>query len=130
MSEQRPPLSAVAERPAGDRLETWGEIAAYLGKEIRTVQRWEKSMGLPVRRLAAGADKQSRVFALKSELDAWWREHEVLRNAQEISEESSASNTSVVAERPQPGPFAFVRLRPVQYVLVVLITILLTVTGV
>src|SRR6266481_3654034 len=36
------------------RLESWGEIAAYLRREIRTVQRWERYQGLPVRRLQIG----------------------------------------------------------------------------
>jgi hypothetical protein len=33
------------------RLTNWKEIAQYLDKGIRTVQRWEQQMGLPVRRL-------------------------------------------------------------------------------
>lgn len=101
MADDRPPDSAVTDRPASDRLETWGEIAAYLGREIRTVQRWEKAMGLPVRRLGAGPDKLSRVFALKHELDVWWREHETLRSGSDSSEDSSTSITPVA---PQPSP--------------------------
>ncbi len=100
MAEERPPDQAVAERPASDRLETWGEIAAYLGREIRTVQRWEKTMRLPVRRLGAGPEKLSRVFALKHELDAWWREHEILRNAPDPAEDSSGSNPAIVVAPP------------------------------
>jgi hypothetical protein len=30
------------------RLNGWKEIAAYVGKGVRTVQRWEKAHGLPV----------------------------------------------------------------------------------
>lgn len=56
------------------RLESWGEIAAYLRREIRTVQRWEKTLGLPVHRLLVG--KQSSVYAYPSELDKWYRERE------------------------------------------------------
>jgi len=37
---------------------------------VRTVQRWERTKGLPVRRLPGG--DMARVYALKSELDAWW----------------------------------------------------------
>lgn len=59
-------------QPAHDRLDSWKEIASYLRKDIRTVQRWEKSLGLPVRRLAHG--KLGAVFAYKHELDAWWKE--------------------------------------------------------
>ena len=43
------------------RLESWGEIAAYLRREIRTVQRWEKTLGLPIRRLQVG--RQASVYA-------------------------------------------------------------------
>ncbi len=56
------------------KLESWGEIAAYLRREIRTVQRWEKTLGLPVHRLLVG--KQSSVYAYPSELDKWYRERE------------------------------------------------------
>ncbi len=51
------------------RLESWKEIAAYLGRDVRTVQRWEKKEGLPVRRLQH--DKLGTVYAYKSEIDEW-----------------------------------------------------------
>jgi len=54
------------------RLDSWKEISAYLGKSVRTVQRWERTEGLPVRRL--GQDATSPVFAYKEELDAWWQQ--------------------------------------------------------
>jgi hypothetical protein len=56
------------------RLESWGEIAAYLRREIRTVQRWEKTLGLPIRRLQVG--RQASVYAFPSELDKWYLERE------------------------------------------------------
>src|SRR5260221_409762 len=56
------------------RLESWGEIAAYLRREIRTVQRWERYQGLPVRRLQIG--KLGSVYAYRSELDKWYRERQ------------------------------------------------------
>ena len=58
-----------------DILEGWKAIADHLHKTERTVQRWEKTRGLPVRRLKASSpDEGSRVFGYKSELDAWWQE--------------------------------------------------------
>ena len=54
---------------AQDRLDSWKEIAAYLGREVRTVQLWEKNEGLPVHRQQHS--KQGSVYAFKSELDAW-----------------------------------------------------------
>jgi len=53
------------------RLESWGEIATYLRRDIRTVQRWEHDYGLPVRRLVIG--KMGQVYAYPSELDRWMK---------------------------------------------------------
>lgn len=50
-------------------LTSWKEIASYLGKGVRTVQRWEKDFGLPVRR-PVHSDK-SAILARTSDLDAW-----------------------------------------------------------
>lgn len=55
-----------------DRLDSWKEIATYLRREVRTVQRWEISARLPVHRLQI--ERQSAVYAYKSELDAWYRD--------------------------------------------------------
>jgi hypothetical protein len=53
----------------GNRLDSWKEIAAYLRREIRTVQRWNKSEGLPVHRHFHR--KASSVYAFTREIDAW-----------------------------------------------------------
>lgn len=50
-------------------LNSWKEIAAYLGRGRRTVQRWERELGLPVRR-PHGHDR-SAVIAFPEELDQW-----------------------------------------------------------
>src|SRR5271169_1458918 len=52
-----------------DRLESWGEIASFLGRDVRTVQRWERDLGLPVHRLKTM--KQGQVYAYRSELERW-----------------------------------------------------------
>ena len=44
-----PPSPRVGER--ADRLESWKEIAAYLRRDVRTVQRWERHERLPIHRL-------------------------------------------------------------------------------
>jgi hypothetical protein len=64
---QPTPMSAV---PPEGRLDSWKEIAAHLGRGIRTVQRWEREEGLPVHRLAH--DKRGSIYARKEELAAWW----------------------------------------------------------
>jgi len=76
------------------RLESWGEIAAYLRREIRTVQRWERYQGLPVRRLQIG--KLGSVYAYRSELDKWYRERQPhAENGEEDTEK--AGNGEVAA---------------------------------
>jgi TolB-like protein/Tfp pilus assembly protein PilF len=62
-------MSAPSGAGSEDRLDSWKEIAAYLGREVRTVQGWEKSEGLPVHRHQHA--RQGTVYAFKSELDAW-----------------------------------------------------------
>lgn len=59
----------------GGRLDSWKEIAVYLNRGQRTVQRWEQEEGLPVRRLRH--EKRGSVFAYKCELDAWWASRHV-----------------------------------------------------
>jgi len=54
---------------AGERLDSWKEIAAFFGRAERTVKRWESERGLPVHRLP-GSGKGS-VFAYTGELSAW-----------------------------------------------------------
>jgi hypothetical protein len=53
-------------------LDGWKDIAAYLGRDVRTVQRWEKSLGLPVQRVQDS--KSGSVHAFRSEIDGWRRE--------------------------------------------------------
>ena len=55
------------------RLDSWKAIAAYLGRDVSTVIRWEKEKGLPVHRLPGG--KRQAVFAWTGEIDAWLLGH-------------------------------------------------------
>jgi hypothetical protein len=50
-------------------LNSWKEVATYMGRGVRTVQRWERELGLPVRR--PRAKSRSAVIAFKNELDRW-----------------------------------------------------------
>ncbi len=50
-------------------LSSWKEIATYLGKGVRTVQRWERELKLPVRRPVAHNERI--VIAVPDELDTW-----------------------------------------------------------
>ncbi len=53
----------------GRRLNGWKEIAAHLGRGVRTAQRWEHEYGMPVRRM--GPNRAESVFAFVEEIDAW-----------------------------------------------------------
>ncbi len=61
-----PPASGKA---APAVLNSWKEIANYLGRGVRTVQRWEREQGLPVHRVGDGP--RSPVFAFIWELRFW-----------------------------------------------------------
>src|SRR5689334_7283409 len=54
---------------ASDLLNSWKEIAAYLNRGVRTVQRWEVELGLPVRRPRGRS--RSAVIAFRADLDQW-----------------------------------------------------------
>ena len=52
-------------------LRSWKEIARHMGTSVRTVQRWENELRLPVRRIEAR--RGAVVFAFPTELDSWVR---------------------------------------------------------
>jgi Tol biopolymer transport system component len=76
----------------GDRLESWKEIAAYMRRDVKTVQRWERREGMPVHRHLH--DKLGSVYAFRSELDVW------ARNRRPIVESDSTVVTPVESKRP------------------------------
>jgi hypothetical protein len=55
--------------PRPSILTSWKEIAEYVGKGIRTIQRWEGQMGFPMRRMRHG--RKSTVLAVPREIEAW-----------------------------------------------------------
>src|SRR5688572_19083379 len=70
------PTMGVSNLPyPSDRLDSWKEIAAFLARTVRTVQRWEKTAGLPVRR---GGPGRGSVVASKAEITEWWRSRKTL----------------------------------------------------
>ncbi len=83
-------------RPSEDRLDSWKEIAAYLNRDVTTVQRWEKREGMPVHRHLH--DRMGSVHASRAELDAWARGRN-LRAAQEY--ESNATSLNPPTQRPR-----------------------------
>lgn len=55
--------------PDDTRFDSWKEIAAYLGHDLRTVRRWEQERALPVHRVPGGGRRS--VYAFRREIDAW-----------------------------------------------------------
>jgi Tol biopolymer transport system component len=84
-------------RPPEDRLDSWKEIAAYLNRDVTTVQRWEKREGMPVHRHLH--DKQGSVYASRAELDAWARSRN-LPPLQENGNNASSANAPALPPRP------------------------------
>jgi Tol biopolymer transport system component len=72
MADAFPPAPTSPDgRAPGDRLDSWKEIAAYLKRDVTTVQRWEKREGMPVHRHLH--EKLGSVYAYRAALDAWAR---------------------------------------------------------
>jgi TolB-like protein/Flp pilus assembly protein TadD len=63
---------------SADRLDSWKEIAAYLRRQVRTVNLWEKTEALPVHRHLHS--KRGTVYAYKSELEVWLQQRGLLRS--------------------------------------------------
>jgi hypothetical protein len=79
------------------RFDSWKAIASYLGKDESTVRRWERDLGLPVRRVQ-GAPGRS-VFAYKEELDAWMTARQDPPAAPEIGGDARAAVPEVSPRR-------------------------------
>ena len=50
-------------------LNTWKEIAQYVGRSPRTIQRWERELGFPIHR--PRGRMRSAVIAVTAEVDRW-----------------------------------------------------------
>jgi|HubBroStandDraft_1064217.scaffolds.fasta_scaffold01053_6 TolB-like protein/Flp pilus assembly protein TadD len=87
------------EKPSAERLDSWKEIAAYLNRDVTTVQRWEKREGMPVHRHVH--DKRGSVYALTPELDAWLQSR---RPRLDEEEREAAAQTPVDTEGDHRRP--------------------------
>jgi Tol biopolymer transport system component len=87
---------ALSDRPSEDRLDSWKAIAAYLGRDVTTVQRWEKREAMPVHRHLH--DRIGSVYASRAELDAWVRSRN--RRPAEESVNNASSPDRPLARRP------------------------------
>jgi TolB-like protein/tetratricopeptide (TPR) repeat protein len=92
---QLTPGTSAPDRPPANRLDSWKEIAAYLGRDITTIQRWEKREGMPVHRHLH--DKRGSVYAVPSELKEWLESRRLRLERGQSGPELEASAT------PQPS---------------------------
>src|SRR5690242_17244733 len=60
-------------------LNSWKEVADYVGRSARTLQRWEKNWKLPMHRPAGRM--RSAVIAVASEIDEWIKQTPIARSA-------------------------------------------------
>jgi Tol biopolymer transport system component len=90
------PSLGTPQSQSEDRLDSWKEIAAYLKRDVTTVQRWEKREGMPVHRHLH--DRMGSVYASRAELDAWTRS----RNLSATQEYGNVGLPEAPAPPPRP----------------------------
>jgi hypothetical protein len=87
------------------RLDGWKAIADYLGRDVRTAQRWREERGMPVHRIPGG--KGGAMFADRAELDAWLLQ----RSVGDIARNGDA--TPLIDDHPNvPSPVGPVDVMP------------------
>ena len=98
------PITPPTEKLPEARLDSWKEIAAYLGRDVTTVQRWEKREGMPVHRHIH--DKRGSVYALQAELDAWREGRKERLDAElgPMTNDAATTDEPELKGRGQPRP--------------------------
>ena len=95
-----PGSPASVERTSDDRLDSWKEIAAFMKRDVKTVQRWEKREGMPVHRHVH--DKLGSVYAFRADLDAWGRNRRL--SPSETSDPEGRTDAAVARRWPWLWP--------------------------
>jgi cytochrome c-type biogenesis protein CcmH/NrfG len=78
------------------RLDSWKSIAAFFGRDERTVKRWERERGLPVHRLPG---RRGGVYAYAAEITEWMQSPD-----SSVSGSVSLPPTSYSSEIPEASP--------------------------
>lgn len=98
-SREDPPVSSF--ETTRNRLDSWKQIAAYLGRSEKTVRRWEETAGLPVHRL--NHEKRPSVYAYTNELERWLETRKPAVEAErDIAAEAAEPNTEAPLPRLEP----------------------------
>ncbi|MFZ0632379.1 MAG: hypothetical protein WAM56_13890 [Acidobacteriaceae bacterium] len=80
--------------PPGRRIDSWKEIAAFFGRDERTVRRWEKERALPVHRIPG---ERGGVFAYTDELTHW------LNSTHDVADPAEPSAPAAPGPTPVPS---------------------------
>ena len=88
------------------RLDSWKEIADYLGKGERTVKRWESERSLPVHHVPGPG--HASVYAFTAELDEWMISQrprgQISSQDDALPGEGGTCGEESVTEAPAPAP--------------------------
>lgn len=99
----------MSRNPAEDRrIDSWKEIAAFFGRDERTVKRWEKERGLPIHRLPG---ERGGVFAWSQELTQWLNSSSAAKLDPEPAPSAAPAPPSKI-EPAQDSPPAAVSILP------------------
>jgi PleD family two-component response regulator len=83
-------------------LNSWKEISQYVGRGVRTVQRYERTLSFPVRRVAGRA--RSSVMAFSDEIDIWLNQSSLgLPSLQHQDRNISSDSSSDLYPHPSIG---------------------------
>ncbi len=92
----------ISADPRSPMLDSWKAIATYLGREVRTVQRWESREHLPVHRHLH--NKTASVFAFRQEIDEWRESRHVTRPALKLASSQSKTSSRSHCDSHNLGP--------------------------
>lgn len=81
-----------------ERLDSWKAIAQYLQRDVTTVRRWEKTLGMPVYSLPSG--RRRSVYAFTAELDRWLATAGQSVAANESADAHGTSSSALAATPP------------------------------
>lgn len=83
------------------RLDSWKSIAEFLGRDVRSVQRWERERGLPVHRVPG--ERGGGVFAYTDELNGWLHSRDTTVMLAEPDAESALSTAPAMPQGSAAG---------------------------
>ena len=108
------------------RLDSWKEIADYLGRAERTVKRWESERSLPVHHVPGGG--HGSVYAFTAELDEWLRSQSprgFVSSQENAPTGADQFRIEASAQGPDPRPSWRLRALPARFWRILALAVLL-----